>query len=214
MTLPDSHTVLLFAVAAAALVSAPGPATLYIVTRSLDGGRRAGMASVLGINTGALVHIGAAALGLSALLASSALAFNAVKYAGAAYLVYLGVRKLLSKERVSIEGQVEPQTLARTFYQGIVVNVLNPKAALFFFAFLPQFVDVNAPGAALQILFLGAVFIAIAFIGDSTYALLAGAVRGLLKRSEAFSKTQKYLTGGIYILLGLGAAFAGSSKLK
>jgi len=142
--LPDPGTLALFAGAAVALLVIPGPAVLYIVAQSIEHGRGAGLVSMLGVQFGGLVHVTAAALGLSALLVSSAVAFNVVKYAGAAYLIFLGLRKLLRRERFETTGERPPRRLDRLFAQGIVVNVLNPKTALFFFAFLPQFVDVSA----------------------------------------------------------------------
>jgi threonine/homoserine/homoserine lactone efflux protein len=140
---PDPGTLAVFAAAAVALLVIPGPAVLYIVSQSIEHGRTAGLVSMLGIQVGGLVHVAAAALGLSALLLQSATAFNIVKYAGAAYLIFLGLRKLLRRERFETTGERPPRRLDRLFAQGIVVNVLNPKTALFFFAFLPQFVDVG-----------------------------------------------------------------------
>ena len=130
--MPEFSTLLLFAGAAFALIVVPGPVVLYVVARSLEQGRTAGLVSVLGASVGALVHILAAALGLSALLASSALAFSTVKYLGAAYLIYLGVRKLLSKPQRAVAAEVERLPLGKIFMEGIVVNVLNPKSAIFF----------------------------------------------------------------------------------
>ena len=143
MRLPDTSTLALFAVASLALLVVPGPAVLYIVTRSIDQGRTAGFVSTLGIHVGTLVHIAAASLGLSALVVSSALAFNTIKYLGAAYLIWLGIRKIMGRDDDSGDPQIKTRRLSRIFYQGILVNVLNPKTALFFLAFLPQFVDVS-----------------------------------------------------------------------
>jgi threonine/homoserine/homoserine lactone efflux protein len=142
---PDPHSWLLFGLAALALLLVPGPAVLYVVAQSAEHGRRAGLVSVAGLHAGTLVHTAAAAVGLSALVVSSAVAFSVVKYAGVAYLIYLGVRRLLTKVRPpEVEHRDEP--LRRLFRQGVVVNVLNPKTALFFLAFLPQFVDALAAG--------------------------------------------------------------------
>jgi threonine/homoserine/homoserine lactone efflux protein len=191
----------------------PGPAVLYIVTRSIDQGRSAGVASVLGIHTGSLVHVAAAAAGLSALVVSSAVAFSVVKYAGAAYLVILGVRKLLERDHVDLDLEVAPaRSLRRIYVQGIVVNVLNPKTALFFLAFLPQFVDVERGAVWSQMVVLGFAFIALGMLSDGTYAFVAARAGRLLRSSRRFRTTQRYVSGGIYIGLGAVAAFAGSHR--
>jgi threonine/homoserine/homoserine lactone efflux protein len=155
--MPNWSTLSLFITAALILVFTPGPNTLYIIARSVQQGRVAGIVSSLGIQVGSLFHIAAAALGVSALLLSSALAFSVVKYVGAAYLIFLGVKTLLTREKVAEAETVEVKSLSRAFYQGVLVSLLNPKAALFFFAFLPQFVDAKRGPAATQILFLGAI---------------------------------------------------------
>ncbi len=160
MPFPDAGTLVVFAGAALALLVVPGPAVLYIVTQSIEHGRRAGLVSMLGIQTGGLVHVAAASVGLSALLLSSTVAFNVVKFAGAAYLIFLGLRKLLGRDRFDPTGERPPRRLDRLFAQGVVVNILNPKTALFFFAFLPQFVEVEAGSVGLQIAVLGVIFIA------------------------------------------------------
>ena len=183
---------------------------LYVVARSIHEGRRAGLASVFGIHVGTLVHIAAATLGLSALIASSAVAFTAVKIAGAVYLVGLGLWTLLSRRAepdVALGGE---RNLRRAFAQGIVVNVLNPKTALFFLAFLPQFVDPNAPHPAVQIAFLGFLFALLGLITDSMWALAAGTAGGVLRRSRRFLRAQRYVTGTVYIGLGVATALAGS----
>ncbi len=151
--MPDWSTVVLFAAAASILVFTPGPNTLYIIARSVQQGRRAGIVSSLGVEVGTLIHVGAAAFGISALLMSSAVAFSIVKYAGAAYLIYIGIKTLLTQEKPAAAEVVEEKSLRRAFSQAVVVNVLNPKSAMFFFAFLPQFVDAERGAAATQILF-------------------------------------------------------------
>ncbi|MBZ0299783.1 MAG: LysE family translocator [Anaerolineae bacterium] len=208
----DSSTLLVFVAAAAALLITPGPAVLYIVTRSIDQGRMAGIASVLGISVGTLFHVFAAALGLSAILVSSALAFDLVKYLGAAYLIYLGVRKLTSKSTEFLPATVEKQRLSRIFRQGVVVNILNPKVALFFFAFLPQFVNPARGSVALQMLLLGLLLVSMGLFSDGMYALLAGTAGNWLKTNRHFLRAQKYITGTIYIGLGLTAALAGTHR--
>ncbi len=161
--LPDPGALAVFVVAALVLLVIPGPAVLYIVSQSISRGRLAGIVSMFGIQVGGLVHVAAAAAGLSALLVRSAVAFNVVKYAGAAYLVLLGLRRILGKDEAEdVPGARSERSLRRLFSQGVVVNVLNPKTALFFFSFLPQFVDVDAGSVALQIATLGLVFILLA----------------------------------------------------
>lgn len=181
---------------------------LYIIARSVDQGRTAGLVSVVGVGLGSMVHVFAAALGLSALLVQSAVAFRTVKYLGAAYLVYLGIRRLLGKGDVTPESGTADRTMRRVFVQGIWVNVLNPKTALFFFAFLPQFVNVGGASVALQILFLGALLVTMGIITDGGYALAAGTLAGWLKKRPRVVTAQRYLAGGIFISLGLATAFS------
>ncbi|MCB0034532.1 MAG: LysE family translocator [Anaerolineales bacterium] len=210
----DWSTLTIFFVAAAALLITPGPAVLYIVARSVDQGRRAGIVSTLGIAAGTLFHIAAAALGVSAILMTSALAFNVVKYLGAAYLIYLGVRKLTEKEAPQKEITVERQPLSKIFYEGVVVNLLNPKTALFFFAFLPQFVDPARGSATIQVLLLSAIFVTMALCSDGTYAILAGTAGKWLKQNAHFLRFQRYVAGSIYIFLGITAALSGGIRSK
>jgi threonine/homoserine/homoserine lactone efflux protein len=209
--IPEPAAIGLFVIAALALLLVPGPAVLYVVARSIHDGRRAGLVSVLGIHVGTLVHIAAATLGLSALVVSSAVAFTAVKIAGAVYLVGLGLWTLFSSRAepdVALGGRAN---LRRAFAQGIVVNVLNPKTALFFLAFLPQFVDPNAPHPAVQIALLGVLFALLGLVTDSLWAVAAGTAGGVLRRSRRFVRTQRYVTGSVYLGLGVATAFAGSS---
>ena len=210
--IPDPASLAVFVVAALALLVVPGPAVIYVVARSIQQGRRAGLASVLGIHVGTLVHIAAATLGLSALVVSSAVAFTAVKIAGAVYLVGLGLWTLFSRRaetEIALGGE---RNLRRAFAQGIVVNVLNPKTALFFLAFLPQFVDPNAPHPAVQIAFLGVLFALLGLVTDSIWALAAGTAGGVLRRSRRFARGQRYVTGTVYVGLGVATAFAGSGE--
>jgi threonine/homoserine/homoserine lactone efflux protein len=210
--IPDSASLAVFVVAALALLVVPGPAVVYVVARSIHQGRRAGLASVLGIHVGTLVHIAAATLGLSALVLSSAVAFTAVKIAGALYLVGLGLWTIFghrAEQDVALGGD---PNLRRAFAQGIVVNVLNPKTALFFLAFLPQFVDPDAAHPALQIAFLGVLFALLGLVTDSLWALAAGTAGGVLRRSRRFVRGQRYVTGTVYLGLGVVTAFAGRGK--
>jgi len=198
----------LFVFASAVLLLTPGPAVLYIVARSVDQGRRAGLVSVCAIETGNSIHVVAATLGLSALLLSSALAFSVVKYLGAAYLVYLGLRTLFAREATHASTQSQPQSLRRVFSQGVVVATLNPKTALFFVAFLPQFVNPSQGAVAGQMLMLGCVFVLMAVVSDSMYALLAGTLGQWLKGSRSVARAERYVAGSVYIGLGLTAALA------
>ena len=203
---------LLFVTASLALLLVPGPAVLYIMTRSIDQGRKAGLISVAGIHSGTIVHILAAALGLSAILLSSALAFDIVKYVGAAYLIYLGVKKLLGKDEADSTETVEKQSLRQIYKQGVIVNVLNPKTALFFFAFLPQFVDPTHGAVSLQILLLGLIFVCLGAITDSTYAIVSSLLAGRLRESRRFKQVQRYVSGTVFVGLGITAALAGRGK--
>ncbi len=203
-----------FIISSAILLIIPGPAVIYIVTRSVDQGRLAGIVSVLGIHVGTLIQIMAAAFGLSALLVTSAVAFSLVKYLGAAYLIYLGIRTLLGKDSSQTIKHTGRKRLGSIFYEGIFVNVLNPKTALFFFAFLPQFIAPSQGPPAFQILNLGVIFIAMGLISDGLYVMMAGILRNWLNQRNLFHRTKRYLTGSIYILLGLATALSGSRKTK
>jgi threonine/homoserine/homoserine lactone efflux protein len=210
--MPDLSHYLLFVAAALVLLVIPGPAVLYIVARSIDQGRRAGLMSVFGVAVGSVVHVTAAALGLSALLLSSTIAFQSVKYLGAAYLIFLGVQKFVQREHSTPAVEQETPGAFRIFYQGVFANTLNPKTALFFFAFLPQFVNVSRGNVALQILFLGLTFTLLGLCSDGSWALLASAVGYKLKQSSLFLRGQRYVTGGVYLGLGVATAFSGSRK--
>lgn len=210
--MPTPSTVAVFVLAAFGLIVIPGPAVLYIVARGIHQGRLAALVSALGVEVGALVHVVAAALGLSALLLSSAVAFSVVKWAGAAYLVYLGIRTLLAPETTTQTTAVAPKSLPRIFVQGFLVNLLNPKVALFFFAFLPQFVDPTRGTVAAQTLVLGGLFVAMAACSDSVYALLAGSLGGWRRGNLRFLRAQRWFTGTVYLALGATTALTGSEK--
>ncbi len=210
---PGAANLGLFIGAALVLLLIPGPAVLYIVGRSVEQGRLAGLVSDLGIHTGTLVHVVAAALGLSAVLASSALAFSVVKYAGAAYLIWLGLKKIFGRiEAPDVNVTLQGRGYARLYREGFIVNLLNPKTALFFLAFLPQFVEVSRGHLAMQIAFLGLLFTLLGFITDGCYALAAGTAGNWLKRSRGYLKFERYVSGVLFIGLGLTAAFAGNQK--
>ena len=202
----------IFLLAALILLITPGPAVLYIVARSLDQGRLAGFVSVLSIEVGNFVHVLAATLGLSAILVSSSMAFSIVKYLGAAYLVYLGVRRILARDTSHEPTTFRRQRLIHIFRQGVLVAILNPKTALFFFAFLPQFVDSSKGSFTLQLLTLGCLFVLMAIVTDSLYALLAGTIGQWLKSSRSFMQFERYLVGTVYIGLGVIAALTDTKR--
>lgn len=204
---------LLFLLAALTLVAIPGPNHLYIMTRSIGEGRRAGLASAFGVETGTLVHVAAAAAGLSALVAASATAFGILRYAGAAYLVYLAVRTFRSRAEHD-RPVLEPQPAHRVFLDGVLVNLLNPKVILFFLAFLPQFVDERAGAVPAQIVVLGLVTAVIGLASDVVYAFAAGSLGAWMRDRPAFQRRQRYATGAIYLGLGAVAAFAGPSPRR
>jgi threonine/homoserine/homoserine lactone efflux protein len=208
--MPPPTTLLIFVAATFALLLVPGPAVVYIVTRSVSQGRAAGLVSVAGIHTGSVVHVIAAALGVSALLATSATAFTVVKYLGAAYLVYLGLRKLFSRES-TLTTDVAPASPTRLFGEGFVVNVLNPKTAIFFLAFLPQFTDPAAGPIATQVILLGILWIILGLASDSAYALLSATLATRLRRSPLAARRLDVTSGLIYIGLGATAALAGNT---
>lgn len=212
LILPGGAHLGVFLAATVVLLLIPGPAVLYIVGRSISQGRVAGFVSDLGIHSATLVHVLAATLGLSAILAASAIAFGVVKYAGAAYLVWLGLRRLFAAEGEAEGGEVARASYRRIYRDGFIVNLLNPKTALFFLAFLPQFVDPSRGAVAGQIAAMGLLFVAIGFCTDGCYAMVAGTAGELLKKSRAWRAFERYISGFLFIGLGLAAAVAGGRK--
>lgn len=212
IVIPGTTNLGLFVSAALILLVVPGPAVLYIFARSVEQGRLAGFISILGIHTATLVHVVAAAVGLSAILASSALAFSVVKYAGAAYLIWLGLKKIFGPVEETADVALRRHSYGRLFRDGFIVNLLNPKTALFFLAFLPQFVEVDRGHVATQIAVLGLIFVLLGFMTDGCYALAAGTAGQWLKRSRGYLKFERYVSGALFIGLGLTAAFAGNQK--
>jgi len=208
--LPSLSSFLLFLAGAMVLLVIPGPAVFYILSRTIGHGRLAGVVSAAGIAVGTLFHVAAAILGLSALLASSARAFYIVKYLGAAYLIFLGLRTLLRRDSPEIVAADNAHSLHRIFAQGVLVNLLNPKTALFFLAFLPQFVDPARGHVATQILFLGTSFALLGLCSDSSWALLAGSLAGKLRGNLCWRRAQRNISGGALIALGLATAFSGA----
>ncbi len=213
LVIPGAASLSLFIAAAIALLLVPGPAVLFIVTRSLEHGRLAGFVSDLGIHSATLVHVVAASLGLSALLMTSSLAFAMVKYLGAAYLIWLGLRRLFGPDiLMSDEAAASRQSHWRLFRDGFIVNLLNPKTALFFLAFLPQFADVSRGRVAMQIAFLGLLFAALGLVTDGCYALVAGTAGHWIKRNRHRLRFERYVSGAVMIGLGLTTALAGQGK--
>jgi threonine/homoserine/homoserine lactone efflux protein len=206
---PSTSTLLLFVPAALVLLVVPGPSVLYIVTRSIDQGRRAGFVSVLGTHAGSLVHVAAAAFGLSALIVSSALAFSAVKYLGAAYLLWLGIRRWRAGDAFAADRERPTHAARHLFRQGFVVQVLNPKTAVFFLALLPQFVDPDRGSVTAQVVVLGLLLITLGIVTDSTYALAASSIGDALRRSSNARRAERYLSSGVYVGLGVTTAVAG-----
>lgn len=205
--MPDLATFGLFLTAAFILSITPGPGILYTLARSLNGGKSEGIASALGLFVGGLVHVVAAAIGISSLLMTSAIAFTLVKYAGAAYLIYLGLRTLLSRDiaPTSADGVSVPRR-GNAFYQGVITEVLNPKTALFFLAFIPQFINVATGNVFAQFLFLGLVTDLLNFAVDSTVVTFAAPIGKQLRTNFRFRQGQRITSG--CTLIGLGAYVA------
>ena len=210
--MPSLSTYALFIATALALLAIPGPAVLYVVGRSIDQGRTAGLASVLGITTGTIVHITAATIGLSSLVLASKVAFDAVRYVGAAYLILLGVRRLLTRGQEVAAGARSPRTLRRLYTQGLVVNLLNPKTIVFIFAFIPQFVDVGAGHVWLQILLLGLTFAGLGLMSDSVYAIVAGTVADRLRGTPLVARIERWFGGTVLIGLGVASALIAPNR--
>ncbi|GAB1530245.1 MULTISPECIES: LysE family translocator [Brevibacillus] len=210
----EFSTIWLFVVAASTLLIIPGPAVLYIMARSIDQGKKAGLVSVLGVSLGGSVHVLAGAIGVSAILMTSATAFHIVKYLGAAYLIYLGCKTLFSKSdsTASEIPQAPRKKLRKIFYESALVEVMNPKTALFFLAFFPQFIAPTPGSVTVQFLLLGTIFIILAFISDGLYAVLAASMRKRIVSSTTSSKVMNRITGYFYIALGIFSAFASPSK--
>jgi threonine/homoserine/homoserine lactone efflux protein len=212
--MPDAQTIWLFCLAATALIVIPGPAVLYIVAQSVGQGRKAGLVSASGVATGGLVHVFGAAIGISGLLLSSATLFSVVKLAGAAYLIYLGGRRLLGLEASALVAPTAARSRRQLYRDGAVVNILNPKTALFFYAFLPQFLDPDRGAVAVQALALGALFVAIALLSDSMWALASGSAADWLKARPVAVKLERWVTGTVLVGLGAAAALTSAHKAK
>lgn len=209
--MPATSGFLVFVAASLALLVVPGPAVMYIVARSIDQGRPAGIVSALGLMVGSFILVAAAALGVAALLAKSPVAFDVVRYSGAAYLAYLGIRTAVSKPDIAAELHTRRDPLSRVFSEGIVVNLLNPKTALFFFAFLPQFVNPEGD-VRLQIVLLGLTFSTMGMVTDSIYATVAGAIAMKLRTGDRLPRIRRVAVATTYIALSILALLAHPTK--
>ncbi len=208
--MPDANTVLLVALASLVLVVVPGPAVIYILTRSVSQGRSAGLVSAVGINIGSTFHVFAAVAGLSIVLASSPYAYTVVKWLGVGYLAWIGYRTLAAHDTEFSQPDTRPQSLHRTFTQGVLVNVLNPKVAIFFLAFLPQFVDPTSSNPSMQTFVLGMTLVAIGLLSDSIYALIGGRLGDLFRRRPGAARTTRLTAGFTYLTLAGLAAITGT----
>lgn len=205
--MPSIDSIIAFAIASLALLVIPGPAVLYVINRSISDGRSTALAAVAGLEIGNFMHVVAATLGLSAVIAASATAFGVVKWIGAGYLIYTGIRTL-SRKPATFNQEQKTLTRRKSFTQGIVVNTFNPKVALFFLSFLPQFIDTDNGSTALQSLVLGSIFVLLGMCSDGLYAILASALRGPLLRGKSLPIVQRYVAGSVFVLLGVVAATA------
>jgi len=206
--MPAPTTLLLFALATFLLTVTPGPGVLYVTARSVSQGRRAGFASMFGIEAGEVAWIIAAATGVAAVLSASTQALDVLRFGGAGYLVYLGIQRWREVERPATP---EPARLSRVFIQGVVTQLVNPKVAVFFVAFLPQFLNPSEPIAP-QVAFLGAVYVAVAVAVDTSYVLAASAVSARFMRSATAQRRSGRIAAGTYVALGLAAAASGIKR--
>ena len=206
--MPEMSTLIAFMGATIALLLIPGPAVIYILNRSIADGRTVGLAAVAGLEVGDSIQALFAALGISAVLATSAEMFNVVKWAGVAYLMYAGIRTLMSRPS-EVAAEASHVSLKQAFRQGILVNALNPKTGLFFLSIFPQFVDANAANAKSQSLVLGAVFVVMAAMFNCSLSFMASSLRDLLLRGKSLYIIRRYVSGGLFIGLGLLAVLAG-----
>jgi threonine/homoserine/homoserine lactone efflux protein len=202
--MPPLHLLSEFALASIVLLVIPGPAVIYILNRSVVDGRRVGLAAVCGLEIGNFMHVIAATAGLSAVLATSATAFTFVKWLGAGYLIYVGIHTLIRKP-TELNASIAPTSLRRSFVQGVVVNTLNPKVALFFLSFLPQFIDTSRGSPALQSLIFGTIFVLLGFLSDGAYAIVASGLRDALLRGRTLPFIRRYISGIVFIALGVVA---------
>jgi threonine/homoserine/homoserine lactone efflux protein len=212
MAMPPLEVFLAFTVARLTLLLIPGPAVMYITALGLREGRRTATAAAVGLGVGNFAHVVAATLGLSALLVSSALAFSMVKYVGAAYLIYLGIQTLRRRADLQASVTVARTNARREFRRGIIVNVFNPKVAIFFLAFVPQFIEPERGAVAGQVLLLGAWFVVLGIITDALYGATAGELGDWLRNRPGVQVAIQRASGCIYIILGVVAALASTDR--
>jgi len=210
--MPSASAYAVFLATAIVLLLVPGPAVLYVVTRSIEMGRSGGLASVAGITTGTVAYVALASVGLSSLILASTAAFDAVKYVGAAYLFLLGMRRLLGRGLEEPGEEAVPRTRRRAYMQGVFVNLTNPKTIVFIFAFIPQFVDVGAGHVWLQIIALGVTFAVLGFLSDSCYAFVAGSIADRLRGTPVIARIERWFGGTVLIGLGVAAALVAPQR--
>ncbi|HEY9664585.1 MAG TPA: LysE family translocator [Allocoleopsis sp.] len=209
--MPKLSELYLFVAASLVMLLVPGPAVMYIAMQSIKQGRIAGAIAVLGLELGTVFHVVVAAFGVSA-LSPSILLFNILKGLGTAYLIYLGACNLLLSQKVRHQRSSQHESLLQIFWRGVIVEVLNPKTMLFFFAFLPQFVDHTRGDVALQMLILGCLFIGFATLIDLLYVILSGSLRCLLRERRWFVRGQHYVESSVYIGLSIATALSGAKS--
>ena len=205
-------TIFVFSISSILLALTPGPDMLYIAARSVAQGRSAGIVSALGVHSGLLIHTIAAALGISALIEASAVAFNLIRFAGAAYLIYLGIQAFMSKSEPLEVKPVAQKTMKEIFYQGLITNLLNPKVILFFLAFLPQFIDPTKGNASTQLILLGILLVVVSLPVDIAVGLLGGVLGKWMKSNKGMQRSGKWITGSVFISLGIGTAIFGTRR--
>jgi len=211
---PTTSTLLVFSLAALALIVIPGPNVLFILARGINEGRRVAIVTTFGVESATVVFVGATAAGLAAVLASSAVAFATLRYAGAAYLAYLGIRALLSRRGLQLDERRGPTSDWRAYRQGFLVGIANPKVALFFVALFPQFVDPERGSVAVQVLILGSIFVMLGQISDTVMALASSGIGAWLRRRPAVAGRTHYLAGATYLALGASAALVGGRPTR
>lgn len=211
--MPALHNLLAFMGATVILLLIPGPAVIYMINRTLADGRRAGLAAVAGLEVGDTIQATLSALGLSAVLATSQSLFNTIKWVGVVYLVWTGIRTLMA-EPAPFTADSSHVVVSQVFRQGIFVNALNPKTALFFLSIFPQFVDPNAGNAKAQSMVLAFVFVVLATLFNGSYVLMASKLRDVLLRGRAIGVMRRWVSGTLFILLGLFAARAAAPSSR
>jgi threonine/homoserine/homoserine lactone efflux protein len=212
--MPTAGTIAVFAVATLALIAIPGPSTFYLLGRGIAHGRRVAFISALGVETGSVLFVCLTAFGLSVLIASSAYAFSLVHYLGVAYLFFLGWRTLREHTESSVGAKPGPRAYWASYRQGFLVGASNPKVALFFLAFFPQFVRPDRGSTTTQVLVLGAVFVALGLTADAVNSCASGAIGAWLARRSSFLRARRYVEASSYFALGSWALVSGSARSR